>query len=412
MLVNVKYANKAYTLKAIIMKAVILAAGEGKRLRPFTETLPKVMLPVGNKPVLEYVFDAVKNSGINEIVLVVGYKKEVIMEYFENYKDVKITYVIQDKQLGTAHALLQAKNHIKDTFIVISGDNIIDQNSISQLIKDKSNFSILIKEHPHPSKYGVVFVEKGKLKEIVEKPKEELGKFISTGIYKLPKTIFKQIEELAAQGVYALSSVIQLVVDKGENINTIIAQSWADIVYPWDLIHLNETMIHNAPSSVSGIIEKGVTLKGNVSVGKDTTIYSGCYIVGPVMIGEGCEIGPNACIFPSTTIGNNSVVHPFSQVRNSVIMNDVRIGSNSFIKNSIIGRGSIIENNFSSIDGNSTVEIEGEFKKLENIGVMIGEDSTIGSHVVVEPGKIIGRRCKIGPMKRIIENIASESKVM
>jgi hypothetical protein len=102
------------------MKAVILAAGEGKRLRPFTETMPKVMLPVANKPVLEYVFDAVRKSGIDEIIVVVGYKKEVIMEYFKEYKDVKITYVTQVKQLGTAHALLQAKKNIKDSFHIPS----------------------------------------------------------------------------------------------------------------------------------------------------------------------------------------------------------------------------------------------------------------------------------------------------
>jgi len=105
--------------KAIAMKAVILAAGEGKRLRPFTETLPKVMLPVANKPVLEYVIDSVKKSGLKEIVLVVGYKKEVIMEYFKDYKGIKISYVTQEKQLGTAHALLQAKNSVNETFIVL-----------------------------------------------------------------------------------------------------------------------------------------------------------------------------------------------------------------------------------------------------------------------------------------------------
>jgi len=394
------------------MKAVILAAGEGKRLRPFTETMPKVMLPVANKPVLEYVFDAVKNSGIDEIIVVVGYKKEVIMEYFKNYEDIDITYVVQDKQLGTAHALLQAKKYINDSFIVLSGDNIIDQSSISKLIKDKSKHSILIKEHPHPSKYGVVFVEKNILKEIVEKPKEELGRFISTGIYKLPSSVFDDVEGLASQGVYALTSVVQLIVDRGENISTVTADLWRDIVYPWDLIHVNEAMIHSTSASVSGIIEKGVTMKGAVSVGKNTTIYSGCYIVGPVVIGEGCEIGPNACIFPSTTIGNNSVVHPFSEVRNSVVMNDVHIGSNSFISHSVIGRGSIMDHNFSSMPGKATMEIEGEFKKLEIIGVMVGENCTVGSSVIVEPGIIIGRRCKISPMKRIIKNVSSGSKVM
>ena len=191
------------------MKAVILAAGEGKRLRPFTETLPKVMLPVSNKPIIEYVFDAVKKSGINEIIVVVGYKKEVIMQYFKDYKGLKITYVTQDKQLGTAHALLQAKNYINEPFIVLSGDNIIDEKSISKLINDESDYTILIKEYLHPSKYGVVYNENGKLKEIVEKPKENLGKYISTGLYKLPKLIFKNIEENTSQGIYHLSAVIE-----------------------------------------------------------------------------------------------------------------------------------------------------------------------------------------------------------
>ena len=394
------------------MKAVILAAGEGKRLRPFTETLPKVMIPVANKPILEYVVDAVKKSGISEIIIIVGYKKEVIMEYFKNYKGAKITYVEQNKQFGTSHALLQAKKQVKNAFIVLSGDNIIDKKSISNLIKDNSKYSILIKEHPQPSKYGVVFIENTKLKELVEKPKEEIGKFISTGIYKLPETIFKDIEGLAKKGIYDLSSVIQSILDQGEMINTIIANEWMDIIYPWDLIQVNESLIKSAPSSKGGLIEKGVTIKGDVSIGKDSTIYSGCYIVGPVIIGEGCEIGPNTCIFPSTSIGNNSVVNPFSEIRNSVIMNDTHIGSSSSIKNSIIARGTIIDNNFSSIAGDNTLEIEGEYKKLKNIGAMIGEDCSIGSNVVIDPGVIIGRKCIIQPMKRISIEVKSSSKVM
>jgi glucose-1-phosphate thymidylyltransferase len=394
------------------MKAVILAAGEGKRLRPFTETIPKVMLPVANKPVLEYVVDAVKKSGITEILMVVGYKKEVIMDYFKDFKDLKISYVTQSKQMGTAHALLQAKSRIKETFIVISGDNIIDQNSISQLIKDQSKYSMLIKEHPHLSKYGAVFIEKGKLIKIVEKPKQEIGKFISTGIYKLPISIFKTVEELTSKGTNDLTSVIQEVMKNGEQINTIKAESWMDIVYPWDLININETMIKSSKFSVGGFVEKEVTIKGDVSIGKDTTIYSGCYIVGPVVIGEGCEIGPNACIFPSTTIGNNSVVNPFSEIRNSVIMDDTHIGSNSFIINSIIARGTIILNNFSCISGDNIVEIDGEFKKLKNLGAMIGEDCNLGSHVVIDPGIIIGRKCNIESMKKITKKVPSNTKVM
>ena len=394
------------------MKAVILAAGEGRRLRPFTETMPKVMLPVANKPVLEYVIDAVKTSGINEIVLVVGYKKEVIMDYFKDYEDIDITYVVQEKQLGTAHALLQTKDLIDGDFLVLSGDNIIDHRGIEKLLKEESKYSMLIKEHVHPSKYGVVVVEKNILKEIVEKPAEEGGKFISTGIFKFPDSIFEKVEEVTSQGVYELTDVIQLVVDRGEKIRSIRSDFWMDIVYPWDLLIVNERMLHTTKTSTSGVIENGVTMKGPISVGENTKIYAGSYISGPVVIGDGCEIGPNACIFPSTTIGNNAVVHPFSEIRNSVIMNDVHIGSNSFVSHSVIGRGSVIGGNFSSIAGKATIEIEEEFNKLDNIGVMIAEDCVIGSNVVVEPGMLIGRGCEISSLKRIMKNIASQSNVM
>ncbi|MHA1873465.1 MAG: DapH/DapD/GlmU-related protein, partial [Candidatus Heimdallarchaeaceae archaeon] len=120
----------------------------------------------------------------------------------------------------------------------------------------------------------------------------------------------------------------------------------------------------------------------------------------------------NACIFPSTSIGDNTVIHPFAEIRNSVIMNDIHIGSSSFITNSVVARGSILDNNFSSKSGETTIEIENEFKNIKNIGALIGEDCTIGSNVVVDPGIIIGRKCKIDPMKRIRKNVQSNSKVM
>ena len=123
---RIKFTGK----KAIDMKAVILAAGEGKRLRPFTETLPKVMLPVANKPIVEHVVDALTANGITDILMIVGYKKESIMQHFKSHEKTNITFVNQDKQLGTAHALLHAEEHIDDEFLVLPGDNIINSSSL------------------------------------------------------------------------------------------------------------------------------------------------------------------------------------------------------------------------------------------------------------------------------------------
>jgi len=394
------------------MKAVILAAGEGTRLRPFTETMPKVMLPVANKPIIQYLIEAVIDSGIEEIIIVVGYKKEIILKYFEDYEGIKINYVLQKNQLGTAHALMQAKDMVIDDFIVLAGDNIVDYSSINKILKIDSEYAALIKEHKHPSKYGAVSVDKKILKGIVEKPDTEAHSLISTGVYKLPKKVFTTIEKIASEGEYSLSTLINQLIKQGKKIPAIKADLWMDIVYPWDIIYINETILVNQPYSIGGFVEKGATLKGSVAIGNGSRIYAGSYIVGPVNIGENCEIGPNSCIYPCTTIGNNTSIYSNTEIRNSVIMNDVHIGSSSYIEQSIIGRGTIIKNNFSTISGENLIKIEEDCKTLDQMGAMIGEDCNIGSHVVLGPGIIVGRKCSIAPLNQISANLPSESKVM
>ena len=394
------------------MKAVILAAGEGRRLRPFTETKPKVMLPVANKPILGYVVDAAAKNGIDEIILVVGYRKEAIMDYFKDYNEVPITYIIQDKQLGTAHALYQTKDHIDDSFLVLPGDNLIDGRDVAQLIQKKATYAVMIKEHNQPSKYGMVSIKEGLLDQFIEKSKEEHSHLISTGIYKFPPTVFKEIKQLISQGDYTLSSVIQSLIEQKQEIQTIQAELWRDVIYPWDLLDINDVMLKTIPSSIHGTVEKSVTIKGPVYIGEQTQIHAGTYIIGPVVIGKHCEIGPNVCIFPSTTIGDNTIVKPFSEIRNSVLMNDIQIGSNTFISHSIIGTGSILHHGASTIVGPTKRYHGHEMISIKDIGAMIAEDTTIQSHVITHPGIIIGRHCDIHPMKQIREDIASETKVM
>jgi len=118
------------------MKALILAAGEGIRCRPLTLARSKVMLPVANRPILEYIIRALAQNDINEIILVVGYKKERIMDYFRNGIDfgVKISYVEQQAQLGTAHAIKLAEQMINEKFLVLNGDNLVDKGTISEII--------------------------------------------------------------------------------------------------------------------------------------------------------------------------------------------------------------------------------------------------------------------------------------
>lgn len=394
------------------MKAVILAAGEGKRLRPFTETMPKVMLPVANKPIVEHVVDSLFANGISDIIMVVGYKKESILQHFKTYEKANIEFVTQEKQLGTAHALLQAEKYIDDSFLVLPGDNIISPSSISKLLKETEDYALIIKKSDKPSKYGMVTRSKNKLKNIIEKPDTEQTSYISTGIYKFPNSIFKEIRCVTEKGEYKLTSTIQNLLQQDISITCISANDWLDVVYPWDLLTVNDGSLRKIGSSTNGVIEKNVQLNGPVSIGENTHIHSGCYIVGPVVIGKNCEIGPNTCIFPSTSIGNNVEIRSFTELRNSVIMDDVTIKSNSFVSHSIIGKGSTLNHGFSTLVGETKRHYKEECLLLRDIGAMIAEDTLIQSHVVSHPGVIIGRYCTISPLIHIQNDIPSETRVM
>jgi len=396
------------------MQSVVLAAGEGVRLRPFTESIPKVMVPIANRPILEYVIDSLVHNGVRDIIVVVGYKKESIMDYFQNGKEfnANIQYVIQDKQLGTGHALIQAKEYLKGRFLILPGDNIISRKTLENIL-DQKHASLLVTESDIPSKYGVVELEKDIIKNIVEKPIEIVGNLISTGIYILNKNILTSIEEHTSQGINELTSSVQHLIENGEEIQVLKNKGlWADAVYPWDLLSLNELVLHSQHSALGGTIEEDVNIKGKVYVGKNSVIRSGTYIVGPVVIGEGCEIGPHSCIFPSTSIGNSVSIGAFSEVRQSILMDDVRIGSHSSISHSILGKGCHIGKNVIQIVGKSFVKINGDFIPVDAIGSFIGDDSFIGSSTTISAGKLLGKSCTTSPMKTIVSNIESNSHVM
>ena len=156
-------------------QAIILAAGEGQRLRPFTVTRPKAMLSIADKPILRYVVEALARNGIRNIVLVVGYRKEQVYDYMgagERF-GVDITYVTQEAQLGTAHAMAQARAVAEEEFLVLPGDNLIEADTISDFLK-VSPPAVLVKRVANPVGYGVVNTDRGEVKDIVEKPKEAL----------------------------------------------------------------------------------------------------------------------------------------------------------------------------------------------------------------------------------------------
>lgn len=389
-------------------QAVILAAGEGQRLRPFTALKPKVMIPIANKPILQYVVEALAQNGIRRLVMVVGYRKEQVQDYFGSgeHFGVEIQYINQPQQLGTAHALKQVKDVTEDKFLVLSGDNIIDPDTIAQFV-EANPISMLIKEQRDASKYGVVTLKDGTVWEIVEKPKEVRSNLVNTGIYAFTRQIFEFVEEEVD-----LTSALQIMIAQSY---LILAQetygTWLDVVYPWDILNLNSRALSGISANIGGTVEGGVTLKDPIIIGEGTTIRSNSYIVGPVIIGENCEIGPNVCIFPSTSIGDNTIILPFSQLKNSVIGGNAFIGPSCSIQDSIIERNSVLDGYFIARSSQTRVEVNGEYHRVK-IGAMVGEYCHIEDNVIIQPGIIIGNYCQIGALKVVGQNLSDRSLVV
>jgi UDP-N-acetylglucosamine diphosphorylase/glucosamine-1-phosphate N-acetyltransferase len=389
-------------------QAVILAAGEGQRLRPFTVTRPKVMLSIAGKPILQYVIESLAQNGIRNIVIVVGYKREQIFDYIgagERF-GVNIIYITQERQLGTANALAQAKNIVEDEFLVLPGDNLIEADTIAQFVDIKPN-ALLIKEVDNPTRYGVVTTDGAVVTNIMEKPKEAEGNIINTAIYAFNRVIFDFIE--AELGI---PEVINIMISKGHTIGTRETEdTWLDVVYPWDILSLNDAVLRQIPTNLGGTIEAGAFVKGSVSIGKDTVIRSNSYIVGPVVIGENCDIGPSVCIMPATSIGDNVAIAPFSYIENSVISNDVNIGPDSTIQDSVVGDGCVIKGHFTACSSETEVRIDGEYHTVK-VGAMLGTGCNLGNSVVANPGVILGNYSQIQAMKLISGTLPDRSLVL
>ena len=388
-------------------QAVILAAGEGQRLRPFTVSRPKAMLSIADKPILQYVIEALARNGIRDIVVVVGYKKEQVYDYFGAGETlgVEIAYVTQEAQLGTAHALAQAQKMVKDDFLVISGDNLIEAGTIAGFVQARPP-AVLVKRVDQPARYGVVGIESGALKSIVEKPKEAGSNLVNTGIYAFTEGIFD-----FTGAVLDIPDALNNMIAAGQDIQAVETDgTWLDVVYPWDIISLNEAVLGNIGVSLGGTIETGAIVKGNVVIGEGSLVRPGCCIYGPAVIGAGCDIGPHVCIMPATSLGDNVVVGPFTEVRNSVIGNDVNIGPGSLVSDSVIDRGCAIKGRFTAAGGQSAVNINGECPAT-NVGVIMGEDCHVESNVTAQPGAIVGNACQVQMMKVLSGRLPDRSLV-
>ena len=226
------------------MKGVILAAGKGTRLKPLTDDRPKALVEVAGRPLLEHVFEQLLEVGISEFVVVVGHRKQQIIDrYGDAFRGVPITYAHQDEQLGLAHALLQAKPYVDEEFALMLGDNVFDanlQDVVDRQRRGDVDAAFLVEEVPieEASRYGVCdTTEDGEIVEVVEKPDDPPSNLVMTGFYTFSPAIFHacHLVQPSDRGEYELPDTIDLLLESGRTIDAIPMDGWRiDVGYPED----------------------------------------------------------------------------------------------------------------------------------------------------------------------------------
>jgi len=393
------------------MKAIILAAGKGTRLNPLTKYRPKHLLPIAGKTLLEKTIIELKRAGIEEIGLIVGYMKDEIKRRIGDGSkyNVKIDYIFQEAQLGTAHAIKMAEEYVNnERFIVVYGDITVNSEVILKAIdrheKTKAATTIVSTEVEDPWNYGVLHVDQyGMLINVIEKPERgvEPSKQVNAGIYVMEgRKVFKAIDrtKISKRGEYEITDTFKELIKSGEKIAVcnISGKWWKDVGRPWDLLEANEEEMSKPEYS------------GKILIGLGSVIGSGCIINPPVIIGVGCKLDRNSIIGPYTYIGDYVEIGFGSKIFESIVMDNTVIMDNVEIGYSIIASNCIIESDVkfeykAKGGGNVKMRIKGVDMDTgrDKMGSVVGDYSFIGCGSIISSGTTIYPNSII-PRRRLI----------
>lgn len=348
------------------MKALFLVGGVGTRLKPLTDNLPKSMLPMMGKPLLERNILKLKDYGVNEIILSTCYKPQKIQKYFGDGTKlgIKIEYIEQDTPLGTGGAIKNAERFFNDTFIIVTQDILSDIN-ISDMMKfhkEKSAaVTIAVTQVKNPSNYGVIeynenfyaesFTLKSNLSEIT-------SNYINTGIYIVEPKILKEIPE--SQVVSLEEETYPLLLKRDYPIAVYESNAyWKDIGSIKEYIQAHEDIL-SGDYALSEIKDE----KQDIFVGANTIIHGSTKIIGPAYIGENTKIGPNSTIGPNTIIGNNCKVGTNDTIIDSIVWDKVSVENNSTVSSVILNSSFMISNSNENVNNIETEALNKEIDLL------------------------------------------------
>jgi len=358
------------------MKALILVGGFGTRLRPLTLSVPKPIVEFSNKAMILHQIEALCKIGVNEVVLAVNYRPQLMSSYLQPYESklgIKISYSHETEPLGTAGPLALAKEFLNDgePFFVLNSDIICEFPFADLLAFHKSHGgegTIMVTKVEEPSKYGVVLSrEDGQITQFVEKPQVFVGNRINAGIYIFNPTILNRIQ---LKPTSIEKEIFPKMAIEGQLYCMPLEGFWMDVGQPKDFL-------------------AGMCLYLNYLKTKSPeALRTGPGFIPPVMVDESVTIGDGCLIGPNVTIGPNSVIHDGVRLSNTTILEGATVGSNSWIKSSIIGWQSSV----------------GKWVRMENTSVL-GQDVHIADELYVNGGKIL-------PHKTITTSIPEPEIIM
>jgi len=348
---------------------LILAGGSGTRLRPITRTGPKQLIPIANRPIIQYCVDDILRCGISEIGVILGnnYPNKIV-ELLGDGKGIGVnfTYIRQAHPLGIAHAIGSARDFLaNESFVVYLGDNLLKSeisNIAEEFTRKKLDAMILLSQVRDPTRFGVAVTDDdGKVVDLVEKPDTPPSPFALVGVYFLTDKIFPIIDSLrpSARGELEITDALRILMRSGHGVETrTVSGWWKDTGRVEDILEANRLILED-------IYEK----KGDQMnhIGSGTRLDQNAKIVPPVVIGKGSTILSGAEIGPYVAVGDNCRIRG-AQIRDSVIDKNVQIDCNRAIVRSLLGKGvSITES------GSGTRDV-GE---MGNLTLVLGENSHV-----------------------------------
>jgi glucose-1-phosphate thymidylyltransferase len=369
------------------------------------------MLPAANRPVLEYVLDALIDAGVSRICLVVGYKRSRVQEHFgPRYRDAPLTYVHQQKQLGSGHALLQARESVDGPLLVVNGDRVIEPSLVSDVSRaferDAGPAVLGVIERPNACQYGAVVLRSGRIERIVEKPDSDEYRLINAGIYAFGSSVFDAIAATPRrEGELQLPDTIAEMIDKGDVQGVRTDGLWADATYPWDILTVTQELLARGRIGEPERDER-VWVNDSALVDEDASLQA------PAVIGSDCEVGPGAVIGPSAALGANVTVGSNATVERSVLDADTRVGAGSVLMDCVTGQDVDLGPVTTSAGGPADVRIGSEVFENRRLGAVVADRVRAAGEASFAPGALVGPSAHLQHGARASGRIAAGTEVV